>query len=97
MLGLHVDGILEWGPWEASRLHWVPTDHVKPGYPDNQGGEGSDCYRRWRCVSLNALGYFNPYPSSRSNPMWANRMRATKITNGCRVARPRLAITTGAT
>ena len=25
---LHVDGIPEWGPWEASRLHWGPGDHV---------------------------------------------------------------------
>jgi hypothetical protein len=25
---LHVDGIPEWGPWEASRLHWWPEDHL---------------------------------------------------------------------
>jgi hypothetical protein len=25
---LHVAGIPEWGPWEASRLHWWPEDHL---------------------------------------------------------------------
>jgi hypothetical protein len=25
---LHVEGVPKWGPWEASRLHWVPEDHV---------------------------------------------------------------------
>ena len=24
----HVDGIPEWRPWEASRLHWWPEDHL---------------------------------------------------------------------
>ncbi len=24
---LHPNGIPEWGPWEASRLHWWPEDH----------------------------------------------------------------------
>ena len=25
---LHLDGIPDWGPWEASRLHWWPEDHL---------------------------------------------------------------------
>jgi hypothetical protein len=25
---LQLDGIPEWGPWEASRLHWWPEDHL---------------------------------------------------------------------
>ena len=25
---LHVDGVPERGPWEASRLHWWPEDHL---------------------------------------------------------------------
>ncbi len=25
---LHPNGIPEWGPWEASRLHWWPEDHL---------------------------------------------------------------------
>lgn len=25
---LHSNGIPEWGPWEASRLHWWPEDHL---------------------------------------------------------------------
>ena len=24
---LHPNGIPDWGPWEASRLHWWPEDH----------------------------------------------------------------------
>jgi hypothetical protein len=25
---LHPNGITEWGPWKASRLHWWPEDHL---------------------------------------------------------------------
>ena len=25
---LHPDGIPDWGPWESSRLHWWPEDHL---------------------------------------------------------------------
>jgi hypothetical protein len=25
---LHPNGVPEWGPWEGSRLHWWPEDHL---------------------------------------------------------------------
>ncbi len=25
---LHPNGIPEWGPWDSSRLHWWPEDHL---------------------------------------------------------------------
>jgi hypothetical protein len=25
---LHPDGVPDWGPWESSRLHWWPEDHL---------------------------------------------------------------------
>ncbi len=25
---MHPDSVPEWGPWEASRLHWWPEDHL---------------------------------------------------------------------
>jgi len=39
-----------------------------------------------RCVSPNALAYFNPNPAARSNPMCASQMIAT----GTMVAAPRV-------
>ena len=34
---------------------------------------------RWRCVSLKAVGYFRPYPSIRSIPMWAAQTSASCV------------------
>lgn len=33
---LYPSGVPDWGPWEASRLHWWSEDHVDPCYSDNR-------------------------------------------------------------
>lgn len=39
---LHPNGIPDWGPWEASRLHWWSEGHLDKISRHNRGAKGSD-------------------------------------------------------